>query len=120
RPSPVRAVLRRGWTLRSRRFVGSAPTDFLDGDLELFQEVRGNLAFRVRVRSGRQRNLRGERAGDCAPLPRGRSMEPWMLEEHAVLRRPRSGPESEERRARGAREVGRPHTGWGWVGGSVW
>src|SRR5712692_4320295 len=98
-PTPVRAFFRRNVPLRSCRFVGLASTDFLDCDFEISQQIRRHLALGVRVRPGRERDLRGEGAGDRTPLPRRRSVDPWMLEQHAMFRRPRSGPEMAEQRA---------------------
>src|SRR5213593_3463244 len=106
-PSPVRTFFWRDVPLRSRRFVGLTPMDFLDGGFEIPQQVRGNRAFCIRVRSCCERDLPGEGAGNRAPLPRRSAVDPRMLEQHAMFRWPRSGPEMTEQCALCTEELDR-------------
>src|SRR5437899_8943053 len=101
-------VFRRRVSLCPRRFVRFAAMNFFDRDFEVFQEIGPDRALRVRVGSGRERYLRGERARDRASLPRGRAVDPWMLEEDSMFRRPGPGPQMSKQGALRTEEVDRP------------
>src|SRR3989441_2266267 len=89
-------------------FVRFAAMNLFDRDFEVLQEVGPNRALRVRVGSGRERDLRGERARNRAPLPRRSAVDPWMLEEHTMFRRPRPGPQMAKQGALRTEELDRP------------
>src|SRR5438445_13113620 len=84
-------VFRRRVSLCPRRFVRFAAMNFIDREFEFLQEIGPDRALRVRVGSGRERYLRGERTRDRASLPRGGGVAPWMVEEDSLVRRPRPG-----------------------------
>src|SRR5437879_9909854 len=91
RSASAATVFRRRVSLCPRRFVRFAAMNFIDREFEFLQEIGPDRALRVRVGSGRERYLRGERTRDRASLPRGRAVDPWMLEEDSMFRRPRPG-----------------------------
>src|SRR3989475_6365711 len=99
---------RRRVTRRPRRFVRFAATNFFDREFEVLQEVGPDRALRIRVGSGRERYLRGERARDCASLPRWRAVDPGMLEDYSMFRRPRPGPQMAKQGALRTEELDRP------------
>src|SRR2546426_991194 len=101
-------VFRRRVSLCPRRFVRFAAMNFIDREFEFLQEIGPDRALRVRVGSGRERYLRGERARDRASLPRGRAVDPWMLEEDSMFRRPRPGPQMSKQGALRTEELDRP------------
>src|SRR3989442_5556553 len=102
---------RRRVTRRPRRFVRFAATNFFDREFEVLQEVGPDRALRIRVGSGRERYLRGERARDCASLPRWRAVDPGMLEDYSMFRRPRPGPQMAKQGALRTAEPERPGRG---------
>src|SRR5207245_548426 len=55
-------VFRRRVSLCPRRFVRFAAMNFIDREFEFLQEIGPDRALRVRVGSGRERYIRGERA----------------------------------------------------------
>src|SRR2546426_7175100 len=99
---------RRRVTCRPRRFVRFAATNFFDREFEVLQEVGPDRALRIRVGPGRERYLRGERARDRASLPRWRAVDPRMLEEYSMFRRPRPGPQMAKQGALRTEELDRP------------
>src|SRR3989441_3635379 len=99
---------RRRVTRRPRRFVRFAATNFFDREFEVLQEVGPDRALRIRVGSGRERYLRGERARDCASLPLWRAVDPGMLEDYSMFRRPRPGPQMAKQGALRTEELDRP------------
>src|SRR2546430_10239093 len=101
-------VFRRRVSLCPRRFVRFAAMNFIDREFEFLQEIGPDRALRVRVGSGRERYLRGERARDRASLPRGRAVDPWMLAEDSMFRRPGPGPQMSKQGALRTEELDRP------------
>src|SRR3989441_11301591 len=104
----VTTFSRRRVARRPRRFVRFAAMNFFDRAFEVRQEIGPDRALRVRVGSGRERDLRGERTCDRASLPRGRAVDPWMLEEHPMFRRPGPGPQMAKQGALRTEELDRP------------
>src|SRR3989442_12563279 len=104
----VATVSRRRVARRPRRFVRFAAMNFFDRAFEVRQEIGPDRALRVRVGSGRERYLGGERARDRASLPRWRAVDPGMLEEHPMFRRPGPGPQMAKQGALRTEELDRP------------
>src|SRR5438132_58792 len=90
------------------RFVRFAAMNFFDRAFEVLQEFGPDRALRIRVGSGRERDLCGERTRDRASLPRWRAVDPGMLKENSMFRRPGPGPQMAKQRPLGTEELDRP------------